>query len=356
MADIKATLKALGAGIKLSTGTAHVVRLQPAPVARVRLTGMFFDTSKAFLLPSAVPGIKEIKNQYDAHPGSSLLLVGHTDTSGADQYNLDLSLERADSMAAYLTDKVDAWEAFFHHAADEKRWGVKEIQGMLSKLPDGQPPFFPAEPDGISGPQTDQAIRAFQSAKGMTVNGKVDAPFRKALIADYMAIDGTSLPGGISITTHGCGENFPAMETNDGARSPEDRRNEIFFFDGPIAPPPPGKTSKRGSKEYPQWVAQVTDTLDVSAAAASLISGCHLSFLLHSDLDDTPLANEAFTLTGAPSVSIQGKTDASGNLKGGDAEAGDFKLVIKGITMTVPAINKSEPRRRLRVRPDIAEA
>jgi hypothetical protein len=40
----------------------------------------------------------------------------------------------------------------------------------------------------------------------------------------------------------------------------------VFFFDGLITPPPPGKTSKKGSAEYPQWVARVTETIDVQSA------------------------------------------------------------------------------------------
>jgi len=65
---------------------------------------------------------------------------------------------------------------------------------------------------------------------------------------------------------HGCGENFPVAETTDGQPSADDRRAEVFFFDGLITPPPPGKTSKKGSTEYPQWVARVTETIDVHSA------------------------------------------------------------------------------------------
>jgi len=50
----------------------------------------------------------------------------------------------------------------------------------------------------------------------------------------------------------------------DGAKSPQDRRAEIFFFDEGIKPPPPGPTSKKGSKEYPQWVAGVSDTVELA--------------------------------------------------------------------------------------------
>jgi hypothetical protein len=185
-----------------------------------------------------------------------------------------------------------------------------------------------------------------------------------------MGLDGTSLPSGISLKAHGCGESFPTglseaamkdpalreSETRNGVRKDEDRRVEVLFFDGPILPQPaPNRMSGRKATDYPKWIAQVTETIDISADG-SQAPGCHLSFALHSDLDEQPLAGESFTLTGEPAVSIQGKTDASGNLNGGDVEAGDFKLTIKGVAMTVPAISKSESRRRLRVRPDTLEA
>src|SRR5215475_252954 len=103
MADVRTTVPALKQGLSLATGERHTLTLVPA-VSRVRLVGMFFDLNKCFMLPSAVPGIKGIKAQYQKHPASNLLIVGHTDTSGAEDFNATLSVERADAMAAYLTD------------------------------------------------------------------------------------------------------------------------------------------------------------------------------------------------------------------------------------------------------------
>src|SRR5262249_49372999 len=90
----------------------RIVSFQPAR-PRVRLVGMFFDTDKTFLLPSAMHGIRGIRRQYDLHPDSNLLIVGHTDTAGREQHNSSLSLERADAIAAYLTNDVPAWETLF---------------------------------------------------------------------------------------------------------------------------------------------------------------------------------------------------------------------------------------------------
>jgi type VI secretion system secreted protein Hcp len=244
-------------------------------VRRVRLVGMFFDADKCFLRPSAMVGIRGIKDKYDEHPKSNLLIVGHTDASGKDDHNLKLSLERANAVAAFLTDDVDAWAAHFSDESERvsKTWATTEVQAMLSALPEGETPFLSSDAvDGIDGSQTKAAVRQFQEAKGLAVDGIAGPITRKALITDYMAIEETSLPDGITLTTHGCGENFPVADTGDGERNPEDRRVETFFFDGPITPAPPRKTSKKGSAEYPAWLAQLTETVDLSVGDGELFA------------------------------------------------------------------------------------
>jgi outer membrane protein OmpA-like peptidoglycan-associated protein len=280
MTAVKATRQALEKGIRLSIGPALIVKVIRS-VRRVRLTGMFFDLNKCFLLPSAMPGIKAIKRKYDEHPKSNLLVVGHTDTSGNPDPNLTLSLERADAMAAYLTDQTAPWEAFFDAGKpDTKRWGIREVQLMLSALPDGGAPFFSGEATGKEDAATTEAVKGFQSANGLKVDGIAGPKTRKALIQSYMAIDGTSLPQGTTLTTHGCGENFPVEETGDNVRDPDNRRVEIFFFDGPVTPPPPSKTSRKNSKEYPKWLDQVEETTDVTTG---IVVADALRLRVHAD-------------------------------------------------------------------------
>lgn len=62
---------------------------------------MFFDTDKCFLLPTAMPTVQKLKQLYDDYPGSTVLVVGHTDASGGAAYNDLLSLERAESVIAF---------------------------------------------------------------------------------------------------------------------------------------------------------------------------------------------------------------------------------------------------------------
>ncbi len=273
MTRIRVTEIELEAGISLPSSGGHytIVLKSDKPLTRVRMAGMFFDTNKCFLLPQAMHGIKEIAQQYDLHPDSNMLIVGHTDTAGEDESNMTLSLERAESMAAFLQDKSEVWEAFFQDSNPEaKRWGTHEIQLMLSALPENEEHKFLSSKD-ISGKFDDKtkiAVKAFQHAHTIADNGEVDSKTRKTLIQAYMGLDGTSLPhsndNAIKITTHGCGENFPKVKTGDGVDKAENRRVEIFFFDGEIRPAPEAnKKSLKGSKPYLFWNDQVTENVDL---------------------------------------------------------------------------------------------
>jgi hypothetical protein len=298
MAEFKTSKSQLGKGIKLSIGTPHVVKVVTV-VPRVRLTGMFFDLDKSFLLPSALPGARAIKSKYDEHPGSNLLIVGHTDTSDAVDPNLELSQERADSLAAFLTDQTAPWEAFFDPAKEEKkRWGTREIQMMLSAVPERGSGFYKGTIDGSNGEGTKKAIRDFQTAEGIVpANGVADAPTLKQLIFKYMDEDETTLPAGISITTVGAGESFPDVETGDGVRKADNRRTEIFFFDGPITPPPPAdKKARKGSKEYPAWLAQVTETTHFASGGDS-VDKDDVFIQLHPPAFDEIPADATLTVT-----------------------------------------------------------
>ncbi len=80
MAAIRASSPDLKQGVKLAIGERNKVTV--LQVRRVRITGMFFDLNKCFMLPSAVPGIKRVTAQYNQHPDSNMLIVGHTDGTG----------------------------------------------------------------------------------------------------------------------------------------------------------------------------------------------------------------------------------------------------------------------------------
>jgi peptidoglycan hydrolase-like protein with peptidoglycan-binding domain len=166
---------------------------------------------------------------------------------------------------------------------------------MLTKLPDGGTPFYDATVDGVDGPLTQAAVKAFQKSESLKEDGIAGPQTQKALITRYMGIDGTTLPSGITLTTHGCGESFPVAKFQDGQRSPEDRRVEIYFFDGPITPPPPGKTSGKDSTAYPKWVEQVTETVEFNTGVDPSVPRT-FSLRFHDD-DVKPMPNVKFRAT-----------------------------------------------------------
>ncbi|MBW8888470.1 MAG: peptidoglycan-binding protein [Fibrobacteres bacterium] len=334
MTKHRLTFGELSEGLAFKVDDTHVITL--LATRRVRLVGMFFDLNKCFLLPSAMHGIKEIKSLYDQHPKSNLLVVGHTDTSGKDDYNLALSLERAAAVAAFLTDDADAWLKFFDNPAAEKKWGLREVQAMLSALPEGGPFFFKGKPTGVMDSATKQAIRDFQTDNGLTVDGIAGPETRKALVKAYMGLDDTSLPQGTTLTTHGCGENFPVDGTQDGKRDPDNRRVEIFFFDGPITPAPAGKTSGKDATDYPEWLKQVTHNIDVVLGQDSAVAGLTSRYALERfELLTDNMEEDAFAAWGTVSfgsdVPVEAYRKLYQDLKGRKLDPPDVQLVPGGI-------------------------
>src|SRR4051794_31012374 len=255
-------------GVSVTIGQPAVVQI-PARLFRLRLLGLHFDTDKTFLLPSAMKGIRRLKRIYDQHPGAQVLVNGHADRAADAPHNLRLSEERARSIAAFLQDQVDFWMEFYSPGRQgTKIWGTIEDQEMLSVLTDGAAPFYSGPIDG-SAFRTRDAIARFQQADGLAADGVAGHDTRTALVTKYMQQDGTTLPAGAHLETHGCGEFHPADRQPgepppaDGVPDARDRRVEIFFFDVKIDPPPEDQCPQGGCPEYPQWVGNTVQTIDL---------------------------------------------------------------------------------------------
>lgn len=68
----------------------------------IALYGIYFDTDKATLKPESRPTLEQIARLLTAQPQLSVIVVGHTDSQGGYDYNLDLSRRRAEAIAAEL--------------------------------------------------------------------------------------------------------------------------------------------------------------------------------------------------------------------------------------------------------------
>jgi OOP family OmpA-OmpF porin len=72
------------------------------PRGRVVLRGVGFATNSATLTPESRPALDAVAADLRKYPRLRVELQGHTDSSGADAYNLDLSQRRAESVRNYL--------------------------------------------------------------------------------------------------------------------------------------------------------------------------------------------------------------------------------------------------------------
>ena len=68
----------------------------------IALYGIYFDTDKAVLKPESRPTLEQIAKLLTGQPQLSVFIVGHTDSQGAYEYNLDLSKRRAEAVAVEL--------------------------------------------------------------------------------------------------------------------------------------------------------------------------------------------------------------------------------------------------------------
>lgn len=68
-------------------------------------SGILFPYDSDQLLPAGRSNIQALARSLQQYPGSEVLIVGHTDATGSDQYNQSLSLRRAESAAAYLASQ-----------------------------------------------------------------------------------------------------------------------------------------------------------------------------------------------------------------------------------------------------------
>jgi hypothetical protein len=274
--------------ISIETGKTHKITVL-WPVTLIRFSGPMFALEKCFVLPAALQGIRDLRRIYAQTVGGEVLVVGHTDVSGSDDYNTALSCARARSLAAFLTDDVDTWVAFFDDPpGGGNKWGMPEVVAMLGTLPASGDPYFTPSTGAAD------AIEAFEADHGMEPSGKMSEDLLRALIHDYMQHDGTTLPPETEVVFHGCGETFPL-----GGDPGLDRRTEALIFHREIRPEPASETS---TAEYEQWREAVTEEHHLGVDTDTQE---YLELRLH-DEDRQPMARTPFRVTVGNQASITG--------------------------------------------------
>lgn len=267
-------IKYTGKPLTLRIGQSHVVEVPPRLI-RVRLSGMMFETDKTFLLPDAMQGIRGLVDLYSDHDDLSVVITGHADRVGGPAYNLDLSDGRAQAIGQFLYDDVASWVRNYDGPPSGARWGAREDQFMLSAIADDSgTPYYDADVDGIFGGQSRDATKRYQADRGLAVDGVPGPNTRTSLVADYMGLDGTSLPHAADVLFLGCGEHHNAVPTADGVAEAANRRVEVFLFDpGPPDPPVPD-ACPGAACAYETWAARTVETYDFNHELGALTVEC----------------------------------------------------------------------------------
>jgi outer membrane protein OmpA-like peptidoglycan-associated protein len=68
-------------------------------------SGLLYDVDKATLKPASRENLSNLAVILNKYEDTEILLEGHTDASGSDEHNLDLSKRRAQSVANYLAQQ-----------------------------------------------------------------------------------------------------------------------------------------------------------------------------------------------------------------------------------------------------------
>lgn len=77
-------------------------------------SGILFDVNSSTLRPEAQSNLRQLVTSLEEYEGTDVLVVGHTDSTGADDYNQGLSERRSDSARNFLigaglaSDRVSA--------------------------------------------------------------------------------------------------------------------------------------------------------------------------------------------------------------------------------------------------------
>lgn len=290
MDALRITPRTLSDGWEVPAGRSHRFVLSPLQGYILEAEDVHFHFDSAVLLADYNPeaptanadgtermtGIRVLATCYlhaQEAPSQKLLITGHTDTSGSQDYNLKLSEQRAEHMARALLADRDGWVAIA-----EKKHQVEDIQAILKWI------YLrwgwdcdPGKIDNVSGSKTRGAIRRFQErynlehGASIAVDGEVGKQTWGAFfdryqcaVAEELKTDVAGLavyrqtltflqPGCPSV---GCGEHHPIEGARqDNYKSATDRRVELLFFDPGEEPklachPGPGKCVPESCELY----------------------------------------------------------------------------------------------------------
>ncbi len=297
------------------------------PALLATLEDLHFEFDKTFPLPSVIDTCRLVVEVAQHDPERQLVVVGHTDFVGDPTYNLHLSDQRAAAIAAYLHDDVDALLSFYSSKPAGQPWGAREDDVMLGALPHGGTPFLRA------GVNRTQAIRGFQKTHGLKVDGAAGPKTRSALLTDYVAAPGTSLPQSRSLRTLGCGQRHPPQDPAAKSVAARWRRVEIFLFENDPQPSPDACASGAhpGCTVHDQWLKEALPLGSDEKVPSVRIHGprprfpCFLMNAAGPIVIGGPVTTDCKLVEGSNALFVL-KDDGTGRVRG--LPAGAYRLLV----------------------------
>lgn len=74
--------------------------------------GVYFDTNKSYVKGTSATTLDKLAGIFKEYPKSNILVEGHTDSAGPEDYNMKLSQQRAESVTNYLISQGISPERF----------------------------------------------------------------------------------------------------------------------------------------------------------------------------------------------------------------------------------------------------
>ncbi|QID19622.1 OmpA family protein [Nitrogeniibacter mangrovi] len=97
---------ALGGAFGYLVGSKVGVTEQPDGSVKLDIPGaVLFETNSARLNPDFQGTLNQIAGTLNEHPNATVTVVGHTDSTGSEAYNMKLSQDRAQSVTTYLASR-----------------------------------------------------------------------------------------------------------------------------------------------------------------------------------------------------------------------------------------------------------
>ncbi|MDG5816730.1 OmpA family protein [Chitinispirillales bacterium ANBcel5] len=237
-----------------------------SPVASHRKSENGLKASDVQANPTGLCAMRAVFKYINQNSDKSLVIVGHTDSSGGVKYNFELSEKRANNILCLLTGDCVGWAEICtaQHRVEDYQQILKHFSGLL---------LWPCDPgpvDNVLGPKTKEAVQSFQTIynenresmgfvgeaipvtepTGNNLNIETWKAFFNLYIWELsIIVAGSENPGDLKpfkdmITfvdpqnkTVGCGESFP-IEAKDkpNFKSKRNRRVELLFFDSTDTP------------------------------------------------------------------------------------------------------------------------